>query len=279
MKTKKNTTSAEEMYLDLLKKSLTRYIFDDGYLSLFSRTHGKAKDIIYTTLYKALGKFNLELVKHNQFNPSLREVGKDWPANAETMIGLKRLDNIQFCLTDIINKKVPGDVIETGVWRGGATIFMRAILQVYNVHNRTVWVADSFKGLPKTTDESHKQDIIDRLWSFHQLRISKKEVQNNFAKYGLLDDKVKFLEGWFKDTLPKAPIKKLSMIRLDGDMYDSTMDALNALYPKLSKGGYVIVDDFCLQSCRDAIKDFRAEHKIKDPLVRIDWASVYWQKK
>jgi len=278
MKNKKTNQDVEEMYLDLLKKSLTRYIFDDGYLNLFSRTHGKSKHIIYSLIYKTLDKYNLELVKHNQFDPKLREVGKDWPASAETMIGLARLNNIQECVTAILSKKVPGDFIETGVWRGGATIFMRALLKTYGVKNRTVWVADSFKGLPKPSEKSHKQDIIEKLWSFPQLAISKKEVQNNFAKYGLLDDKVKFLEGWFKDTLPSAPIKKLALIRLDGDMYDSTMDALNALYPKLSKGGYVIVDDYCLLSCREAIKDFRAQHKIKDKLVRIDWASVYWQR-
>lgn len=267
-----------EVYLDLLKKSLTRYIFDDGYLSLYQRTHGKGKEIIYRTIEKVLSRFSLELVKNNQFNPSLRKVGKDWPATAETMIGLDRLNNIQYCIEDILKKNVKGDFIETGVWRGGATIFMRGLLKAYGVKNRNVWVADSFQGLPEASKNSHELDIKDNLSSYPQLSVSLKDVKDNSKKYNLLDNQVKFLKGWFKDTLPKAPVNNFSLIRLDGDMYESTMDALNSLYHKLSKGGYVIVDDFCLTQCREAINNFRREHGIKDPLIKIDWASVYWQK-
>lgn len=273
-----NNYQLKELYLDLLKKSLTRYISDEGYLSLFYRSHGKIKHILYAIIYKALDKFDLELVKHNQFNSKLRAIGKDWPANAETMIGLSRLDNIQACMTDILSKNIPGDFIETGVWRGGATIFMRGVLKAYDITNRVVWVADSFEGLPKASERTHKQDVEDKLWTLKQLNVPLETVRNNFSKYGLLDSRVKFLKGWFKDTLPSAPIKNLSLIRLDGDMYESTMDALRALYPKLSKGGYVIVDDYCLLACREAIVDFRKEFKITDEIVPIDWASVYWKK-
>lgn len=267
-----------EIYLDLLKKSLTRYIFDEGYLNLYQRTHGKAKDVLYSFIQKMLNPFDLELVKHNQFNPKLRKEGKDWPATAETMIGLYRLDNIQQCMIDILSRNIPGDFIETGVWRGGATIFMRGVLKTCNVTDRAVWVADSFKGLPKPSSDRYKQDINDHLWTFQQLSVSVKEVRDNFSKYGLLDDQVKFLVGWFKDTLPSAPIKKLALLRLDGDMYESAMDSLQALYSKLSIGGYVIVDDYCLPQCREAIKDFRSQMKIKDPIRRIDWAGVFWQR-
>lgn len=265
-------------YLDLLKKSLTRYITDDGYLNLFQRTHGKAKHHLYRFIDNSLSKFDLELVKHNQFNPKIRKLGKDWPAAAETMIGLVRLDNIQDCIIDILKKNVKGDFIETGVWRGGATILMRAVLYTYNIKDRTVWVADSFKGLPKPSKNGNKNDLKDHLWTYGQLSVSLREVKNNFSKYGLLDAQVKFLAGWFKDTLPTAPIKHLALIRLDGDMYESTMDALNALYSKLSIGGYVIIDDYTLPGCRQAIKAFRRQMNIHDPLKRIDWASVFWQK-
>lgn len=267
-----------EHYLDLLKKSLTRYITDDGYLSLYLRTHGKTKHLIYKSIEKILNPFDLELVKNNQFNSSVRREGKDWPATAETMIGLLRLDNIQECMMDVLKKDIKGDFIETGVWRGGATILMRAFLKAYDVRNRTVWVADSFQGLPKPSQKTSTIDLKDHLWTYSQLSVSLDEVKNNFSKYGLLDKQVKFLEGWFKDTLPKAPIKKLALIRLDSDMYESTMDALTALYPKLSVGGYVIVDDYCLPACRQAIRDFIKQMKISDPLIKIDWASVYWRR-
>ncbi len=72
-----------------------------------------------------------------------RMEGRDWPLLGHTMIGIKRLDNLQFCVERVLADDVPGDLIETGVWRGGATIFMRAILKAHGVTDRRVWVADS----------------------------------------------------------------------------------------------------------------------------------------
>ncbi len=267
-----------QIYLDLLKKSLTRYVFDDGYLSLYFRNHGRFKHLLYRTIGKVLDPFSLELVKHNQFNPKVRELGKDWPATADTMIGLVGLNNIQECVVNILKKDIPGDLIETGVWRGGATIFMRGILKTYNIRDRKVWVADSFAGLPKPSNDRFKEDMIDHLDTYPQLRVSLKEVKINFSKYGLLDNQVKFLVGWFKDTLPKAQIKHLSLLRLDGDMYESTMVALKALYPKLSIGGYVIIDDYCLPQCKTATNDYRRLMKIKDPVHAIGNTGIFWRR-
>jgi O-methyltransferase len=195
------------------------------------------------------------------------------------MIGLRRLDNIQFCIEQVLREGVPGDLIETGVWRGGSCIFMRAALKAYKDDTRQVWVADSFEGLPRP-DGRYKQDEGDPHWTFsHVYAISLDEVKKNFSRYGLLDDRVHFLKGWFKDTLPTAPIERLAVLRLDGDMYSSTMDALVNLYPKLSTGGYVIVDDyFAEDSCRKAVDDFRAEKRIEAPITKIDWTAVFWKK-
>ena len=107
------------------------------------------------------------------------------------------------------------------------------------------------------------------------------EVKNNFQRFDLLDDQVKWLKGWFKDTLPSAPIQKLAMIRLDGDYYDSTMDSLANLYDKLSVGGFVIVDDYgedTWTDCRRAIHDFRLSQTITDIIVPVDSVCVYWRK-
>jgi hypothetical protein len=95
----------------------------------------------------------------------------------------------------------------------------------------------------------------------------------------LLDDRVRFLAGWFRDTLPSAPIASISVLRLDGDLYESTMETLIALYPKVSTGGYVIIDDYgALPNCRAAVSDFRDANSIVDPIAAIDWTGVYWQK-
>ncbi|CAM3951223.1 TylF/MycF family methyltransferase [Smaragdicoccus niigatensis] len=209
----------------------------------------------------------------------LREDGRDWPQLAHTMIGRKRMNNLQFCVEDVLSRGIPGDFIETGVWRGGACIFMRGILEAYGITDRKVWVADSFQGLPPA--DVDKYPIDGEGVPFHifpQLAISQETVENNFRSYGLLDDQVVMLKGFFRDSLPTAPVGQLAILRLDGDMYESTIDALNSLYSKLSDGGYVIVDDFCIEGCRQAIHDFRTEHGITDVMHVVDWTGVYWRK-
>ena len=218
--------------------------------------------------------------KPGPFQPDARAEGRDWPAEAHTMIGLKRLENIRFCMEDVIRRGVPGDFIETGVWRGGATILMRAILKAHDIADRRVWVADSFEGLPPPNAETYPADAGDPHHTYDELRVSLEAVRSNFAAFGLLDDQVRFLKGWFRDTLPAAPIEQLAVARLDGDMYESTMDAMTHLYPKLSPGGYLIVDDYgCIPACRQAIEDYRRAHGIDEPIESIDWTGVFWRKR
>lgn len=212
-----------------------------------------------------------------------RYEGHDWPSNAETMIGMRRLINIKEIMEEILRSDIPGDVIETGVWKGGATILMRAILKVYGDTTRKVWVADSFEGLPEPDPTKYPADAGDLHYTQGQLAVSLEQVKSNFMKYGLYDNQVRFLKGWFEDTLPKAPIEKLSLIRLDGDMYSSTIQALDALYSKLSHGGYVIVDDWtAVQGCRQAVLDFMRTHNINEQVHAIGGegsaGSAFWRK-
>jgi O-methyltransferase len=223
------------------------------------------------------------IVKPRQFDADKA----NWGLFNYTMIGLARLNNIQTCVEDVIRNRVEGDLIETGVWRGGATIFMRAVLKAYGVTDRTVWVADSFEGLPALIgkDTSYKDDSSVDVASLNDggpmrlaIAVSLDQVKENFTKFDLLDNQVRFLKGWFRDTLPAAPIKKLSILRLDGDMYQSTMDALNALYNKVSIGGYVIVDDYnCWPHCKQAVDDFRKAHEIREEIIKIDDIAVFWK--
>ena len=188
------------------------------------------------------------------------------------MVGTKQLDNMQFCITDVLRRKVPGDLIEAGAWRGGMTILMRAVLKVYGDTEKCVWVADSFEGLPNPDPQLNGPGLFAG-----DMAVSLEEVQGNFARYGLLDKKVRFLKGFFSATLPGAPISKLSILRSDADLYESTMDVLNNLYPKLSVGGYAIFDDyFCISDCRRAIDDYRKAHHITEEIKRIDAQAVYW---
>jgi O-methyltransferase len=268
------------LYLDLLKKTLTRTVAPER-LAFVSKRHNRAwKRAVGGFLDLLLAPQGYCLARVVNVDPSKRLEGEDWPADAETMIGMKRLDNIQDCIETILRDEVPGDVIETGVWRGGACIFMKALLNVAGDSRRQVWVADSFEGLPRpqsTVDQSH--EYSQSAWKWEELRVSLEEVKKNFEKYGLLDDQVRFLKGWFKDVLPEAPIERLSLIRLDGDMYESTMDAVSALYPKLSAGGFVIVDDYySWPTCKTAIHEYRERHGITEPIVKIDRGGAFWRR-
>ena len=179
----------------------------------------------------------------------------------------------------MVEDNVEGDLIETGVWRGGACILMRGALRAYGDETRNVWVADSFQGLPKPNADKYAADAGDEHWTHSDyLAVSLEQVQANFRRFGLLDDRVRFLKGWFSETLPTAPIEKLAILRLDGDMYESTMDAISALYPKLSVGGFVIVDDYFLEGCKAAIHDYRDAHGIEDRMIEIDENAVYWRR-
>jgi O-methyltransferase len=273
-------SDASEMYIDLLKQVLIDYhrINVGEYKPLYDN-HAKWRRKPIRFVDSVLRKMNYVVCKKIQFTHEDRLNGRDWPANADTMIGMKRLNNIQYCVSEIVKHNIEGDFIETGVWRGGATIFMKALLKVMHVTDKNVWVADSFEGLPKPDDKKYAADKGDHLYMMKELAIPLETVKENFAKYGLLDDKVKFLKGWFKDTLPVAPIQKLSLLRLDGDMYESTMDALVNLYPKLAKGGFVIVDDYgAVEACKIAIHDYRKQNGITEEIIPIDWAGVYWKK-
>jgi O-methyltransferase len=211
------------------------------------------------------------------YNPTFRALGRDWPALAQTMIGTARMRNLRnSCETSILDG-VRGDFIETGVWRGGACIFMKGIVEAYGDNERRVFVADSFMGLPQPDAEKYAADAGDLHHTYNQLAVSRKDVEDNFKNYQLLDDRVIFLEGWFKDTLHCAPIEKIAVLRIDGDMYESTIQALDALYSKVSPGGFVIIDDYFLRPCAQAVNEFRSTHAINEPILPIDGMGAYWR--
>jgi O-methyltransferase len=245
-----------ELYLDLMIKVILNLIYEDPC------------DLGWE--HEANGKFHY----------SSRVEGRDWPSVAHSMIGYHRMKNIQTLSETIFRENIQGDFIEAGAWRGGACIFMQAILKSYNQTHRNVWVADSFEGLPKPNVNQYPEDEGNDLSVHHQLAVSLEQVKDNFKKYGLLNHNIKFLKGWFKDTLPKANIEKISMLRLDGDYYESTMDSLNNLYHKVVPGGFIIIDDYYApgQGCPKAVRDFLKENNITITENIIDGHGIYWRK-
>ncbi|MGE3710296.1 MAG: TylF/MycF/NovP-related O-methyltransferase [Hyphomicrobiaceae bacterium] len=222
----------------------------------------------------------------NQDPPLQREIGGyydenrlngwDWPSQAPSMIGWRRMSNLRSECERVLREQVPGDFLEAGVWRGGACIMMRAVLEAYGIRDRRVIAADTFSGLPHDTDET---DAAFFLRDIPDFSVPLAAVKAAFERYGLLDEQVAFLEGEFKTTLATAPVGKLAVLRLDGDTYESAKDGLSALYDKLSAGGSVIVDDYFLfEGNRRAVDAFRDMRGITDPIVQVDDYGGYWIK-
>lgn len=270
--------SPADLYLDLLARCLTRDLFlDEEVRNVDLRTWpGGEPDGL-----RALLREQRWRVVRPGADRATRAVGNDWPPHAETMVGLARLANVRSCVTTALAAGVPGDLVETGVWRGGTAIYLRAILAALGETGRTVWACDSFEGLPEADAERFPVDVPLRLHEHRELAVGLEQVQANFARYGLLDDRVRFVPGWFRDTLPKlaAEIGPIAVLRLDGDMYESTIDALTHLEPLVSPGGFVIVDDYGgIEACRQAVADHRAARAITAEIHEVDWTAVWWRK-
>jgi O-methyltransferase len=201
----------------------------------------------------------------------LRAAGMDWPLHGLTMVGLNRLDDLQECVESVVRDGVPGDLIEAGTWRGGAAMLMRATLDSLGAGERTLYVADSFRGFPASGDEEWAAMAF--------LQVPLDEVRANFDRFGL-DHGVQFVEGFFEDTMPAVPAEaRWSLVRLDGDTYDATRVTLEHLYPALSPGGYLVVDDYgSIEDCRRAVDEYRAQHGIAEPIEEVDWTCVRWRR-
>lgn len=266
----------QSMYLELLRKHLTRY-GEDELVPVQALRH----PLIRRGLNLLATKWQLNLAHVRPFDKYKRDHGLDWPTAAETMIGMQRLTSLQHCVETVLAEDVPGDLIECGVWRGGACILMRAVLAVYGDEKRCVWLADSFAGVPPPDKDNYAADEGLRLDTYaHVLAVSMATVKANFKRYGLLDDRVRFIPGWFKDTLPDARVDRIAVLRLDGDLYESTIQALSALYPRLSAGGFCVIDDYhAISACRQAVTDYREEYGICDEISEIDGSGVLWRKR
>jgi hypothetical protein len=268
------------LYLDLMKKALSYTLWEEPGVPIetFNYRRPPLRRAAFAATSWLLRRLDMQLLRNVHYTQSERAKGAVMPMHAHTMIGLARLDNLQLCIEDALANRVPGDLIETGVWRGGACILMRAVLAAHGITDRRVFVADSFHGLPPPDVAAYPKDEGDRHHEQLFLGVSRQDVEENFSLYGLLDSQVVFLEGWFKDTLPKAPTDALCVMRLDGDMYQSTMEALANLYPRLSPGGYCIIDDYDIPRCREAVEDYRSDQRIASPIRAIDESGVFWRK-
>jgi len=266
-------------YLGLLKSALANLLYPEHELRIeLLEREGPQPDLarrLRDIRYSNAEQFEA-LVAH-------KRDGRNWRQRAtrfsHTMIGLKRLQNLEYCAQRVFADGVPGDFLEAGVCQGGGAIFLRGLQVAHGEGERRTWLADSFEGLPEPSLEQ------DRGYDFHEavqpwLAAGLEAVKDNFRTYDLLSDAVRFLPGWFADTLPGAPVERLAILRIDADLYLSTKQALDALYDKVEPGGFVVVDDYhAFPPCRAAVDEFRAGRGIAEPITRIDWTGIFWRKR
>jgi hypothetical protein len=266
-------------YLDLLKSALVNLIYPEHELRIeLLEREGRQPDLarrLRDIRYSDPAQFEA-LLAH-------KRDGRNWRRRAtrfsHTMIGLRRLQNLEYCAERVFADGVAGDFLEAGVCQGGAAIFLRALQVAHGEEHRTTWLADSFEGLPEPSLEQ------DRGYDFREavqpwLAAGLEAVKDNFRTYGLLSDEVRFLPGWFAETLPNAPVGPLAILRIDADLYLSTRQVLDALYDKVEPGGFVVVDDYhAFRPCRAAVDEYRAEHGICEPITRVDWTGIFWRKR
>ncbi|HUO22889.1 MAG TPA: TylF/MycF/NovP-related O-methyltransferase [Caulobacteraceae bacterium] len=246
------SAGGRDLYLDLMARVLTNMIYGDP-----SNNPENA----------------------GEYRAELRATGQDWPVTAHTMAGLKRLNSLRSLCQQAIDDGVPGHFAETGIWRGGCCIMMRAVLAAHGIDDRSVYAFDSFEGLPPPNPTAYPDDEGLALNEYDQFAVGLEQVRDNFQRYGLLDRQVEFVKGYFEETLPAFEGGPFALIRLDGDLYESTHLALKHLYPKLSPGGFVVIDDYgCIPQCAKAVDDFRSEHGLDQPIHWVDWTGVWWRK-
>ncbi len=276
-------TFLRRRYLDLLARALVNLIYPEHELRLeHLAEHGITGDRV--TDQRAMRDIGIHKAERLAALVAAKIDGRNWErrvtSQSHTMVGLRRLQSLERCAARVFADRVPGDFLEAGVCQGGAAIFMRALQVAYDEGARRTWLADSFAGLPPP---EHPKDVADGL-DFTEsvqpwLAANLESVQENFRTYDLLSDHVRFLPGWFSETLPTATVDRLAILRVDADLYASTLEALDALYDRVSTGGYVVIDDYwALDACRAAVDDFRSSRSIDEPLRRIDWAAVLWRK-
>ncbi|MGH6951531.1 MAG: TylF/MycF/NovP-related O-methyltransferase [Vitreimonas sp.] len=239
-----------DAYIELLKRSVTNYAYLGGDLSF--------------------DKFRC--VTHYDVEQGSWKI--DALARPVTLLTKNQLDLIERCVLDLEERGVPGDFIEAGVWRGGAIILMRALLDAYAIAARKIVAADSFAGIPKNVRA--RNDPVD-LWRDRWIA-SLDDVRQNIARFGLLDDRIEFVVGFFADSLTTLAGRQFALMRLDSDSYDSVEESLLHLYPLLSPGGVIIVDDWHLVGCRAAVLNYRARHSVDEEIQTCE-GNAYWVKR
>jgi len=257
---------AGRRYLATMKRALVGFTDQAHPATAIQEWGGGGPERSSALAHAPTSVMSLSLATLNRLNHS-RYLDPPFPGYTLATIGM--LNHLQAVIEDVLADGIEGDFMEAGVWRGGQTILMRAVLEAASEPTRHVWVCDSFDGVPaprvgKTATEDETVD-----WKPGLYNASLDTVQANFVRFGLLDSRVHFVKGHFIQSMQTIEVQKIAVLRLDADTWDATSDVLDAVYHRVSEGGYVIVDDFHLSGARGAVLEFRKKHGITEPLLPV----------
>ena len=196
-----------------------------------------------------------------------------------TMVKSRNLANLFSLVVKVNAMNLPGDIVECGVWNGGASAIMAFACRNSSLpRNRLLWLFDSFEGLPPP---GPKDGTAENKYFFKGMCSgSVSSVEKVFKKLSLSLDNVRIVQGWFNSTLKKAGVHQIAILHIDADWYDSVKYVLDTFYEKVVPGGFVVLDDYGYwEGCDRALNDYLSQHKITGiELKKTESTGVYFQK-
>lgn len=191
-------------------------------------------------------------------------------------------DELILIVKDIAEKNIQGDFVEVGTWRGATALFLKGLIRHYKLAKK-LWLFDNFDEELNLSIYKHEKDIkaINLYFNWKDIIVpTKKYVINNFKKFNLYDTDLKITKGDIFETYSNYSDKKISLLRIDVDFYESTFFVLEKFYEKVEKGGFIIIDDYGVNkfNCKDAVDKFRNDNNITNELIKIGDFVVYWIK-
>jgi len=199
--------------------------------------------------------------------PRLAEIWRRF--ESLSFVGNQMPENLM--LVDFFARRVEGDIVECGTWKGGMACAMMAAVGP----SRDYHFFDSFEGLPPADGRDGQRALAYQADTaspdyFDNCRADFEAFHRLVHSQGIPAERIHIYKGWFKDTLPAFPAdRRISVLRLDGDWYESTMDCLTGLWDRVSPGGIVIVDDYDpWDGCARAVHDFLSRRGLASRIYR-----------
>lgn len=249
------------------------------------------KKILTTTIRPLIQRFGFDIVRYQQKCPvkplypcdfseqniEICEIVKPY-----TLTSPERLNALIDAVKYVVKNRIDGAMVECGVWKGGSTMAMALTLKLLGAENRDLYLYDTFSGMSAPSDADISIHGHHAHEKFCRARISENasawclspldEVKENMFSTGYQKERIHFIKGKVEDTIPKDVPKEIALLRLDTDWYESTRHELTHLFPRVTRNGVLIIDDYGhWEGARKAVDEYISDNNIRILLNRIDY--------